>query len=183
VLLASDEAYSEIYYGAPPGTALAFGTNNVLAVNTLSKRSGMPGFRTGFLAGDPRLIATLKRVRPALGVATPVFVQEAARAAWDDDAHVTVIRERFRVRRDMAVELLAARGYAVSAPPAAFYLWIRVPGGEPSSAFAARCLEAGVVVLPGEALGAAGEGYVRVSLTAEKDVLREGLARFPEPAV
>jgi succinyldiaminopimelate transaminase len=182
-LLASDEAYSEITFEEPPRSALEFGNENVLVLNTLSKRSGMPGFRSGFMAGDPRLIEGLKRMRPALGVATPSFIQEAARAAWDDDAHVAPIRERFRERRDLAVTALRARGFPVKAPPATFYLWLRVPGGESSASFATRCLERGVVVLPGEALGPSGEGYVRVSLTAPRDTLVEALARFPDPAV
>jgi succinyldiaminopimelate transaminase len=183
VLLASDEAYSEIYYGEPPRTALDFGKENVLVVNTLSKRSGMPGYRSGFMAGDARVIAALKKVRPGIGVATPGFVQRAARAAWGDDAHPAAIREGFRARRDLAVAALRARGYRLEPPAGAFYLWLRVPGGESSVSFAARCLEEGVVVLPGSALGPTGEGYVRISLTAEPEALAAALARLPAPAV
>ncbi len=178
VLLVSDEAYAEIYYRDPPGSALEEGTGNLLAIHTLSKRSGMAGFRSGFMAGDSRLIAALKRFRPGLGVATPEFIQSAARAAWDDDAHVAAIRERFRARMEAAVAGLRRLGFAVEPPPAAFYLWFRVPSGFTSESFAARAMEAGVVMLPGNALGPSGEGYVRLSLTVELEEIEEALARL-----
>ena len=90
VLLASDEAYSELWFdGGPPASALQVGDlANVLAVNTLSKRSSMTGYRSGFAAGDPHLIAALKALRPSVGVTPQEFVQRASVAAWNDEAHV-----------------------------------------------------------------------------------------------
>ena len=84
VVVASDEAYSEIYFGAePPASALQVADRrNVIALNTLSKRSSMPGYRSGFVAGDPEVIAALKRYRPNVGVAPPEFIQIGAAAAW-----------------------------------------------------------------------------------------------------
>jgi succinyldiaminopimelate transaminase len=178
VLLVSDEAYSETYFDDPPPSPLQWGTENILALYSLSKRSGMAGYRSGMMAGDMRLIDALKRVRPGLGVATPDFIQAAAHAAWADDAHVEGIRERFRRRRDLVVAALNRMGYAVSAPPATFYLWIPVPSGMTSDQLAARWLEAGVVVLPGSGLGAHGEGYVRLAVSSSEDVLREAMDRI-----
>jgi len=177
-VLASDESYSEIYFGDPPPSALQAGTENVLAFHTLSKRSGLPGFRSGFLAGDARLVERLNRIRPGLGVATPQFIQDAAAAAWGEEAHVQAIRERFRGRRDLALTALRKAGYAVRDVPATFFVWLPVPAGETSAGFARRALEAGVAVLPGSVLGAGGEGFVRLSLTAETAVLEEALARL-----
>lgn len=178
VLLVSDEAYSETYFEEPPPSPLQWGTENILALYSLSKRSGMAGYRSGIMAGDARLIEALKRVRPALGVATPDFIQAAAHAAWADDAHVEGIRLRFRRRRDLVVAALNRMGWTVSAPPATFYVWLPVPGGMTSDQLAARWLEAGVVVLPGNALGAQGEGYVRLSLTLSEEVLTEAMERI-----
>jgi acetylornithine aminotransferase len=183
VLLASDEAYVEIYFDLPPPSALQVGTENVVAIHTLSKRSAMAGYRSGFLAGDARLIEILGRMRPGLGVATPVFVQEAARAAWGDDAHVGLQRNAYRARRDRAVTVLRKAGFTPTAPPATFFLWLPVPGGASSEAFAERCLEAGVVVLPGSALGPGGKGFVRISLTADLSTLDEALARLSRLSV
>ncbi len=98
-VLASDEAYSEIYFGDPPASALQLADRtNVVALNTLSKRSSMPGYRSGFVAGDADVIAALKRYRPNVGVAPPEFVQRAAAAAWGDEAHVDAVRALYRER-------------------------------------------------------------------------------------
>jgi acetylornithine aminotransferase len=178
VLLASDEAYADIYFGDAPSGALQTGTENVVVLNSLSKRSAMPGYRSGFLAGDVRLMAALRRIRPGLGVATPDFVQHAAAAAWDEDAHCEEIRNVFRRRRDRAVERLRRTGCPLRAPDGTFYLWLPVPEGTDAAGFAARSLTLGVVVLPGPALGERGEGHVRLALTVPDDRLEEALARL-----
>jgi len=178
VLLASDEAYSEIYFTKPPPTAIEAGTDNVMALHTLSKRSAVPGYRSGFMVGDVRVIAGLKRMRPALGVATPQFIQTAAAAAWSEDAHVAQIRDTFRRRCDRASEALRQAGYRFQEPEGTFYLWVRVPPRQTSESFAARCLAEGVAVLPGTALGSVGEGFVRVSLTVDDEMLEKALARL-----
>ena len=142
-MLASDEAYSEIYFGEPPASALQVADRtNVLAFNTLSKRSSMPGYRSGFVAGDPELIAALKRYRPNVGVAPQEFIQRAAIAAWGDEAHVDEVRERYRAKREaMCLEALPLRN---AGGDASFFLWLE--GGDE---LAARLLDAGVVVAPG----------------------------------
>ncbi len=178
VLLASDEAYADIYFGERPPGALEYGTENVLAFHTLSKRSAMAGYRTGFMAGDARLIAALLRMRPGLGVATPRFVQEAAAAAWNDDAHAAEQRKIYAERKDHAMAALMKAGYEVTPPAGGLFIWMRVPAGMTSEAFAMRCLEKGVVVLPGSALDPSGEGHVRISLTASTSILEEALGRL-----
>ena len=178
VLLASDEAYADIYFEERPPGALEYGTENVLAFHTLSKRSAMAGYRTGFVAGDARLIAALLRIRPGLGVATPRFVQEAAVAAWNDDAHPAEQRRTYAERKDRAILVLIKAGFEVNPPKAGLFIWMRVPAGFTSESFSMRCLESGVVVLPGSALDPSGEGYVRISLTAPTSVLEEALARL-----
>ena len=178
VLLAGDEAYADIYFEERPPGALEYGTENVLAFHTLSKRSAMAGYRTGFMAGDARLIAALLRMRPGLGVATPRFVQEAAVAAWNDDAHPAEQRRTYAERKDSAILVLLKAGFEVNPPKAGLFIWMGVPAGFTSESFAMRCLEAGVVLLPGSALDPSGEGYVRISLTAPASVLEEALARL-----
>jgi len=178
VLLASDEAYTELFYGDVPAGALEAGFENVVVLHTLSKRSALPGYRSGFLAGDPRLIAALKRFRPAVGVATPRFIQRAAIAAWEDEAHVRALRGLFGERRAVMAEGLAALGLEVTGAPATIYLWVRTPPGESSESFTLRALEAGVLVVPGSAMGSEGEGYFRLSLTAPPEIVREVLARL-----
>jgi succinyldiaminopimelate transaminase len=166
-ILASDEAYSELWFaGDPPVSALQLGDNTNLAVfNTLSKRSSMPGYRCGFVAGDPELIAALKRYRPNVGVAPQIFVQRAGAAAWADEAHVVETRERYRAKRDALLPALLAAGLQPSGGDASFFLWMRVPGDEDAEAFALRLLEErGIAVAPGPYFGPGGEGHARIAL-------------------
>jgi succinyldiaminopimelate transaminase len=166
-VLAADEAYSELWFaGDPPVSALQVGDHtNLLAFHTLSKRSSMPGYRAGFAAGDPELVAAMKRYRPNVGVAPQTFVQRAAAAAWADEEHVVENRERYRAKRDALLPALLAAGLEPSGGDASFFLWLRVPGGEDAEGYALRLLdERGIAVAPGSFFGAGGEGHVRVAL-------------------
>ena len=162
-VVASDECYADVYFGAPPPSMLEVQVENVVAVHSCSKRSGMTGYRSGFLAGDPDLVATLRALRGHPGVASAEFVPAAAAAAWSDDAHPAERREIFRAKRDRLLRFFAEQGLETDASEATLYLWVRVPAGETSASYAMRLLEAGIVVAPGTAFGA-GEGYVRVAL-------------------
>ena len=169
VVLASDEAYSEIWLeGDAPSSALQSGDpTHVLAFHSLSKRSSMPGYRSGFVAGDPLLIAALGQVRPNLGVTPQAFVQRASIAAWSDEAHVEQARARYRAKRDVLLPALHAAGLQPAGGPGGFFLWCRVPGDGDAEAFAERLLEHGLVVAPGTFFGAGGAGHVRIALVPE----------------
>ncbi len=162
-VVASDECYADIYFGAPPASMLEAQVENVVAIHSCSKRSGMTGYRSGFFAGDRDLVAALRELRSHPGVASPEFVAPAAAAAWSDDGHAAERREIFRRKRDRFLRFFAAHGLAADASEATLYLWVKVPGGETSASYARRLLEEGIVVAPGTAFGA-GEGYVRVAL-------------------
>lgn len=164
-VLACDEAYSELWFdGDPPHSALELADRrNVLVVNTLSKRSSMPGYRAGFAAGDPELVAALKRYRPNAGVTPQAFVQRAAVAAWGDEEHVAQLRARYRAKRDALLPALEASGLRSAGGDATFFLWMRCPGDD--EAFAASLLDDhGIAVAPGSYLGAGGAGHVRIAL-------------------
>jgi acetylornithine aminotransferase len=175
--VASDEAYAEVWFDTPPPTVLGCGLENAVALHTLSKRSAMTGYRSGFIAGDPRLIDALRRFRPNVGVATPDFVQHAAIAAWDDDAHADRQRERYAAKRRLMREYFAGRGWAVEASEATFYLWMRAPGGD-DVAFVRQLLRAGIVATPGSFMGEAGAGYIRWALVPTLEDCREAIARL-----
>src|SRR5688572_9654465 len=125
VILASDEAYSELWFdGEPPASVLQTGDlTNVLALHTLSKRSSMTGYRSGFVAGDPELIAALKALRPSVGVTPQEFVQRASIAAWSDEGHVEELRAVYGRKRKLFLDLFASRDVRVAASEATFYLW------------------------------------------------------------
>ncbi len=164
-LLCSDEAYSELWFTEPPCSALQVDDReNVVVFQTLSKRSSMTGYRSGFIAAPPPVIAALRTYRPSTGAAPQEFVQRASVVAWGDEEHVERTRDAYRRKREVLLDVLARKGWRVAASEATMYLWVEVPGGESSEACAERLLRHGVVVAPGSYLGEAGEGYVRIAL-------------------
>ncbi|HET9554972.1 MAG TPA: succinyldiaminopimelate transaminase [Anaeromyxobacteraceae bacterium] len=176
-VVVSDECYADIYFGEPPPSMLEVQVENVLAVHSCSKRSGMTGYRSGFVAGDADLVAVLKRLRSHPGVASPDFVSAAATAAWSDDAHAAERRAVFKAKRDLFAAFFAEQGLTVRGSEATLYLWVEVPAGLDAQGYALRLLEAGIVVAPGTAFGA-GEGYVRVALVPTLEECREAIERW-----
>ena len=149
----------------------------MISLYTLSKRSAMSGYRSGFMAGDPRLVEALRRFRPNPGAATPDFVQDAAIAAWSDDAHTAGQRAKYAAKRDLFRAEFARRGWVTEASTATFYLWLKAPGGD-DVAFVERLLRLGIVCVPGSFLGAGGEGFVRFALVPTLEQCREAIARM-----
>jgi succinyldiaminopimelate transaminase len=180
-LLCSDEAYSELWFDEPPASALqAAARDNVVVFNTLSKRSSMTGYRSGFVAASPEVIAALRLYRPTVGTAPQEFVQRASVAAWSDEAHVERARERYRAKRDVLVGGLDAAGLRVAGGAATFYLWVAVPDGATSEEFAEAILRRGLVVAPGSYLGASGEGYVRLAAVPTLEACERAAAILAE---
>ena len=177
ILLCADDCYLDLYFadGAPPPSVLQVTQTGVLSVGSLSKRSGMTGYRSGYIAGDAQVITRLKRARPNFGVASPNFVQAAATAAWSDDAHVAERRAIFAAKRDRLAAFLSQHGYVVSGSQGAIYLWVKAPGQNPD-AFFARLLEHGIVISPGESFGAGGEGYFRLALVPSLPEIEQAIA-------
>lgn len=177
ILLFSDECYNDIYSGEPPPSILEVAKEGVLAFISLSKRSGMTGYRSAMMAGDARLISALKRLRPSLGAATPEFVQRAAIAAWNDDVHVEERRGIFEDKRELFMRFFRQEGMDVLPTLASFYLWVKVPGGD-DEAYALKLLEEGIIVAPGRGFGPGGEGFIRIALVPELQRCREAIGRW-----
>jgi acetylornithine aminotransferase len=164
-LLAADEAYTELWFDEPPHSALeATDRSRVAVFQTLSKRSSMTGYRSGFVAGSPELIAALRQYRPTVGTAPQEFVQRASIVAWNDEEHVERTREIYRRKREVLLPGLARKGIRVAGSEATMYLWLVVPAGENSEELAARLLEHGLIVSPGTFFGPSGEGYWRLAV-------------------
>ncbi|HEX6348677.1 MAG TPA: aminotransferase class I/II-fold pyridoxal phosphate-dependent enzyme [Candidatus Dormibacteraeota bacterium] len=175
-LLASDEAYSEIYFGEPTASALQVRDRSQVAVfNTQSKRSSMTGYRAGFVAGPPELIAALKLYRPLNGTAVPEFIQRASMEAWGREDHVEAMRAVYAEKRALFIDFFRRKGVRIAGSEATFYLWCQVPEGQSSEAFATRLLESGVVVAPGSFFGEAGEGYFRLALVPTVEDCRRAI--------
>lgn len=168
-LVASDECYAELGWEARPTSVLhrdacAGSHDGLLALHSLSKRSNLAGYRFGFVAGDPTVIANLLEVRKHAGMMTPSPVQAAAVAALEDDRHVDQQRERYRGRRAILRTALESAGFAIDHSEAGLYLW--ATRGEPCWETVGWFAESGILVTPGDFYGPAGQRHVRVALTA-----------------
>jgi aspartate/methionine/tyrosine aminotransferase len=171
VLVLSDECYVEFTWNGEPRTILSNGTEGVLAVHSLSKRSNLAGARAGFYAGDTEVVHFLSEVRKHVGLMVPGPTQAAAVAAWSDQSHVDDQREIYLRRLERVAALVRAMGVPVELPEGAFYIWAAAPDGD-SWAFARRLAEeVGVVASPGEFYGEAASGFIRLAAVQPDDRL------------
>ncbi len=181
-VLLNDECYSEIYIDAPPPSLLqasiAAGNEefrNILVVNSISKRSSAPGLRSGFIAGDKRILRDYQRYRTYVGCASPLPLQKAAAKAWADEVHVRQNRDRYAANFKIAREILG-----ITPPEATFYLWLEVGDDIAFTQYLYRTFN--IMVLPGSYLGrrGAGKGYVRIALVYDEHKTKEALQRIAE---
>ncbi|WP_116597922.1 aminotransferase class I/II-fold pyridoxal phosphate-dependent enzyme [Primorskyibacter marinus] len=183
----ADECYCEIYRDAPPSGALqiaqAMGADpeRVVIFHSLSKRSNLPGLRSGFVAGGPQCIARIRQLRAYSGAPLPLPIQAASARVWADDAHVVENRTLYQEKYALADEIFAnVPGYA--GPEAGFFLWLRVGNGEEAALKA--WTQTGVRVLPGAYLGREVDGvnpaheFIRVAMVAPKAEMQRGLIRL-----
>ena len=182
ILLASDECYADVWYDEPPASILQISQEGVLAVFSLSKRSGMTGYRTGIVAGDPAIIARFHHLRTNPGLAPQDFVNAAAVAAWSDDAHAEERRGIFAEKRRILMDFLKGNGIDVVASTAGFYLWVRAPAGFDGpqgrgAAWAQHLLKAGIVTNPGGAfaLTRCADDFVRLALVPGAEECRRAV--------
>jgi aspartate/methionine/tyrosine aminotransferase len=189
-MLFFDECYSEIYTGEPPTGGLEVAAHtpekfkNILVFNSLSKRSNLPGLRSGFVAGDPEFLETLAEVRNLTGPQMPGIIQQASIAVWSEEQHVACIRQAYRAKFDVCDEVLKGRlGYR--RPAGGFFLWLDMSHlGGGVEATVTLWKRAGVKVVPGAYLAQPnsagtnpGERYVRVALVHPPATIREALER------
>ena len=183
----ADECYAEIYRDAPPVGALQMAhqagsdPERMFSFHSLSKRSNLPGLRSGFVAGGPASISRIKQLRSYAGAPLPLPLQMVAERAWGDEAHVEASRTLYQAKFRMAAEIFAdTPGFTT--PEGGFFLWLPVADGEQAALTAWR--DTGVRVLPGAYLGREvngvnpGRGYIRVALVAPIEELQRGLIQL-----
>jgi LL-diaminopimelate aminotransferase len=183
ILLVYDNAYSEIAFdGYRPPSILELEGAREIAVefHSFSKTYNMTGWRIAWAAGNADVISALARVKSFVDTGQFMAVQSAAKAALESyDQWVPGNVEAFKQRRDAAVRALCASGFHAQSPRATMYLWVPTPDNAPSEPFARRALlEQGVVIMPGAAMGAGGEGFFRVALTQTPERLAEAAHRL-----
>ena len=179
-ILLNDECYADLYLNEPLpsllNASIEVGNNefkNILVINSVSKRSSAPGLRSGFIAGDAKILKAYMVYRTYVGCASPLPLQHAAAVAWADQEHVSLFREKYKKNFEVAKEVLG-----IDAPEATFYIWLKV---KDEISFTTRLYqEYNLKVIPGSYLGreGEGEGYVRLALVYEVAKTKECLARI-----
>ncbi len=167
VWLCADDCYVDLYEDEPPPSVLEVADQELsgaISYLSLSKRSGMTGYRSAAMVGDARAIAALGSLRTSTGTAPPEFTQKAAIAAWSDDGHVWERRRIFARKRTILAQAIEAAGHRVVASAAGLYLWVET---EDDLQTTARLLEEGVVVSAGRVFGPGGEGHIRLALVPD----------------
>jgi LL-diaminopimelate aminotransferase len=187
IIVASDEAYSEIYFDSPPISCLNVAKEGVLVFQSLSKRSAMTGYRIGWVMGDPELVGIFRKTKTNIDSGTPTFLQDAAAAALGDEGHVEGFRREYRTKRDLLCAALVEAGLPDCTPPSTLYVWQRVPQGMSSVQFATFLLDEklAIVTTPGSWIAEPtasgenpGEGYVRFALVPSIEDTRRAAERL-----
>src|SRR4051794_4145202 len=189
-MILSDECYSEVYTREAPGSMLeCAGPDfaNVLVFQSLSKRSNLPGMRIGFAAGDKKFLGAFHELRNVAAPQVPVPLQHVAVAAYGDEAHVEDNRKLYRIKFDLADQILGNR-YGYKRPDGGFCVWLDVSAhGGDEAATVKLYKEAGVRVIPGSYLARAqadgfnpGAGYIRLALVADSETTADALHRLVE---
>lgn len=181
VLIASDECYLGLSWDAAPLSVLHPDVcdgdhTGLVAIHSLSKTSSLAGYRAGFVAGDPAVVAELLAVRKHAGMMVPTPVQAAMVAALNDDEHEREQRARYAHRRDLLLPALRSAGFTVDHSEAGLYLW--ATRDEPGRHTVAWLAERGILTAPGEFYGPRGVRHVRVALTATDERISAAVARL-----
>jgi LL-diaminopimelate aminotransferase len=183
ILLVHDLCYAELAFdGYQPVSLLEIPGGKDIGVefHTMSKTYNMAGWRVGFVVGNRDIIQGLRTLKTNLDYGIFSVLQTAAETALNlPDSHLKVVQKRYCDRRDFLIQGLEELGWSIPKTKATMYLWVQCPTGTSSTDFALKLLqETGIVVTPGNAFGSGGEGYMRISLIAERDRLEEALSRM-----
>ncbi|MBN1785880.1 MAG: aminotransferase class I/II-fold pyridoxal phosphate-dependent enzyme [Candidatus Methanofastidiosa archaeon] len=191
VLVVSDECYSEMYYDKKPRSLLEFGYENILVINSLSKRSNMTNYRIGWVMGDSSAIKLFRKVKTNVDSGTPTFIQDAAIAALNDEAHVDAMRQGYRKKRDIICNAFRGIGCPDSVPEATFYIWQEAPEGISGVDLAKALLDESIalVTTPGAWISKdidgenPGERFIRLALVPSLDQCREAAEKIKEARI
>jgi LL-diaminopimelate aminotransferase len=187
IIIASDEAYIDIYFNDPPHSILEVTKEGVVAVFSMSKRSAMTCYRIGWVAGDKRVVDIFKKVKTNIDSGTATFIQDGAIASLNDETHVETMRKEYKIKRDLLIAALTDIGLPDCTPDATIYIWQKVPEGMSSVEFATRLLdpEIAIVTTPGAWISDQtdnglnpGEGYVRFALVPSIEKTREAAEKI-----
>jgi len=188
IVIAADEGcYIDIYFDEKPRSILEFGTEGIITFYSMSKRSNMTMFRSGFVAGDPKLVQAFKKVKTNIDSGTPTFIQDVSVLALEDKTHVAHMRASYKEKRDILVDAFIQKGLPVCSSPSTFYVWQKAPEGKTGLELSQALLELGIVGVPGEAISLLtaqglnpGKDYVRLALVPTLEQVHESAKRIKQ---
>ncbi len=186
IILASDEAYSEIYFEKKPICPLEIAKEGIISINSLSKRSNMTGYRVGWLAGDENIISAYKKLKANIDSGTCAIIQDAATKALKDERHVEDMRKNYLIKRNIMLEAFKDLGLKDCTPESTFYIWQKTPKNCTSLGFVKKLMDekTGIVATPGSFIASKvnglnpGEGYVRFALVPTIEKTKEAAERL-----
>jgi LL-diaminopimelate aminotransferase len=185
VIIAADEGcYNDIYFGKKPISILEIQKEGVITFYSLSKRSNMTCYRVGFVAGDERIISGFKKTKTNIDSGTPTFIQDVAALALADELTIAAMRDEYRKKRDLMMDVFISKGLEKPIGDATFYLWQKTPKGMDSIEFANVLVELGIVVTPGKLISNdvngqnPGKDFVRFALVPTIEEVSEAVRRI-----
>jgi aspartate/methionine/tyrosine aminotransferase len=178
VLVASDECYADFTWASRPRSILEHGSDGVLALHSISKRSNLAGFRAGFYTGDSDIVTYLRSVRQHAGFMVPGPVQAAVALAYGDDTHVEIQRNRYRSRLELLSGALQHLDIDAPFPEGSFYLWCSKAGMDGWALATLIAERSGLVVSPGELYGDAGNDFARIAVVQPDERLELAASRL-----
>ncbi|MCB0271744.1 MAG: aminotransferase class I/II-fold pyridoxal phosphate-dependent enzyme [Bdellovibrionales bacterium] len=191
IVIAADEGcYIEIYFDKKPKSILAFGKEGIITFYSMSKRNNMTMFRSGFVAGDEKLVAAFKKVKTNIDSGTPTFIQDVSALALQDTNHIEGMRKEYDEKRAIILSAFEKKGLPLCKSDSTFYIWQKAPQGKTGEDLANSLVDIGIVVIPGAAISDAtasginpGQNYVRLALVPTLDEIKEAAKRIAEELV
>lgn len=188
IVIAADEGcYIEIYFGEKPKSILEFAKDGILTFYSMSKRNNMTGYRSGFVAGDERLVSAFKKVKTNIDSGTPTFIQDVSILALQDTAHIQEMRSEYAAKRKIILAAFAKKNLPTCPSPSTFYLWQKAPDGKTGLDLANALVNIGIVAIPGEAISSTtadgmnpGKNYVRMALVPTMEEIQTAASRIIE---
>lgn len=186
IIIASDECYTELYFGKKPSSILEYSREGIIVFQSLSKRSAMTCYRVGWAMGDEKIISAFKILKTSIDSGTATIIQDAAISALKDEKHVIKMRESYKLKKDLLIEAFTKTGLENCSPEGAMYIWQTTPKGLSSVEFAKKLLqkEFSMVVTPGELISKTcnnlnpGKNYVRFALVPTVPEIKESAKRI-----
>lgn len=188
IVIAADEGcYIEIYFDEKPKSILEYSKEGIITFYSMSKRNNMTGYRSGFVAGDEKLVGAFKKVKTNIDSGTPAFIQDVSILALEDQGHLQEMQREYKQKREIMLGAFQEKGLPKCIPASTFYMWQRAPQGKTGVDLANALVNIGIVAIPGDAISTTtsdginpGRNYVRLALVPTMEEIREAAIRIKD---